>query len=140
MGILLSTRVAALGTCTGLQLRGDVEVSMLVLDSLLAVISWGSVDPGAATFPAYVRPQTAQHNAGTALVRLCSDPATSVPSVPREHGVSLPEGGNLRSLVEIAMGRLERVLEAGAGATSAHEAMKARLTSAYAALGWGSAE
>ena len=118
------------------QLRGDVEVSMLVLDSLLAVISAGPVDPGATTFPAYIRPQTAQHNAGTALVRLCSNPATSVPFVPRKHGVSLPEGGNLRSLVEIAMQRLWQVLAPAGGATRAHVEMDQRLRGAYATLGW----
>ena len=125
--------------CVASQLRGDVVVSLLVLDSLLAVIRWGSVDPGAATFPAYMRPQTAQHNAATALVRLCSNPATSVPSIPRHHGVPLPEGGNLRSLVEIALGRLRKVLAPGGGATGAHVVMESRLAAAYTALDWDSA-
>ena len=113
---------------------------MLVLDSLLAVISRDSIDPGAAAFPAYIRPQTAQHNAATSLVRVCSNPATSTPSVPREHGVPLPKGGNLRSLVQIAMGRLSSVLGPGEGATAAHVAMEARLRIAWDTLGWGVAE
>jgi hypothetical protein len=118
-------------------LRGDVAVSSLVLDSLLAVVSRGSCDPGADTFPAFIRPQTAQHNAATALVRLCSNPATSTPDVPRKHGVALREGGNLRSLVEVARRRLASVLQEGGGATAAHAAMEVRLSAASGDLDWG---
>ena len=76
---------------------------MLALEALLAVITREEgCDPGADACPAYLRPQTAMHNAATSLVRLCSHPETSRPDVPREHGVALPEGGNLRSLVEVA--------------------------------------
>jgi hypothetical protein len=118
-------------------LRGDVAVSTLVLDSLLAVVTQGSCDPGADTFPAFIRPQTAQHNAATALVRLCSHPATSAPDVPRKHGVPLREGGNLRSLMEVARRRLAAVLQEGGGATAAHVAMEARLSPAFGNLDWG---
>ena len=89
-------------------------------------------DPGADACPAYLCPQTAQHNAGTALVRLCSDPRTTAPDVPAAHGVALPEGGNLRSLVEVARKRLGDVMQScgdgcGGGGTVAHVAMARRL-------------
>ena len=103
--------------------RGETAVAMLALEALLAVITREEgCDPGADACPAYLRPQTAMHNAATSLVRLCSHPKTSRPDVPREHGVALPEGGNLRSLVEVALRRLGAVAEGGGG-TAAHRAM-----------------
>ena len=83
-------------------------------------------DPGADSFPAYLRPQTAQHNAATALVRVCSSSAVCGPDVPMEHGRALPAGGNLRSLVEVALKRLTQVC-AHCTHTAAHISLSARL-------------
>ncbi len=75
--------------------HGSGDAEMVLARCAETVCQWiCSPEPGVA-FPAFMTRNTVQHNAGVALIRLCSQPTMVRGAVPKLHGARDAGGGEL---------------------------------------------
>ena len=76
-------------------MHGSVDVEVVPAKCAEILCQWiCSSEPGVA-FPAFMTRNTVQHNAGVALIRLCSHPTMVRGAVPKLHGARDAGGGEL---------------------------------------------